>query len=66
MDLILKSNKWGLREFDFNFVIKKDEEMRVEDGIIKIVKLEVVVSWFKVIVSGGECSLWREWLVFDL
>lgn len=40
--------------------------MRVEDGIIKIVKLEVVVSWFKVIVSGGECSLWREWLVFDL
>ena len=66
MDPTQKSNKRGSREFDFNFVIKKDEETRAEDGTTKIVKSEVVASRLKVIASGGECSSGRERLVFDL
>lgn len=66
MDPTQKSNKRGSREFDFNFVIKKDEETKAEDGTTKIVKSEVVASRLKVIASGGECSSGRERLVFDL
>ena len=66
MDPTQKSNKRGSREFDFHFVIKKDEETKAEDGTTKIVKSEVVASRLKVIAGGGECSSGRERLVFDL
>jgi len=61
-----KSNKRGSREYDFHFVIKKDEETKGEDGSTKIVKSEVVASRLKVIASGGESNTGRERLVFDL
>ena len=66
MDPTQKSNKRASREFDFHFVIKKDEETKAEDGTTKVVKSEVVASRLKVIASGGECSSGRERLVFDL
>ena len=66
MDPTDKSDKRGSREFDFHFVIKKDEETKGEDGSTKIVKSEVVASRLKVIASGGENSSGRERLVFDL
>lgn len=66
MDPTEKSSKRGSREFDFHFVIKKDEETKGEDGSTKIVKSEVVASRLKVIASGGEGSSGRERLVFDL
>lgn len=66
MDPTQKSNKRGSREFDFHFVISKDEETKAEDGTTKIVKSEVVASRLKVIASGGECSSGKERLVFDL
>lgn len=66
MDPTEKSNKRGSREFDFHFVIKKDEETKEEDGSSKIVKSEVVASRLKVIASGGESSSGKERLVFDL
>lgn len=66
MDPTEKSSKRGSREFDFHFVIKKDEETKGEDGSTKIVKSEVVASRLKVIASGGESSSGRERLVFDL
>ena len=66
MDPTDKTNKRGSREFDFHFVIKKDEETKGEDGSTKIVKSEVVASRLKVIASGGESSSGRERLMFDL
>jgi len=66
MDRTEKTNKRGSREFDFHFVIKKDEETKGEDGSTKIVKSEVVASRLKVIASGGESNTGRERLVFDL
>lgn len=66
MDPTKESNKRSSREFDFHFVVKKDEETKGEDGSTKIVKSEVVASRLKVIASGEENSSGRERLVFDL
>ncbi len=66
MDQTEKSNQQAAREFDFHFVIKKDEETKAEDGSTQVLKSEVVASRLKVIARGGEGSNGKERLVFDL
>lgn len=66
MDQTEKSNQQAAREFDFHFVIKKDEETKAEDGSTQVLKSEVVASRLKVIAKGGEGSTGKERLVFDL
>ena len=66
MDQTEKSNEQSAREFDFNFVTRKDEETKAEDGTTQVLKSEVVASRLKVIAKGGEGSKGRERLVFDL
>lgn len=66
MDQTAKSNKQASREFDFHFVIQKDEETKAEDGSTKVLKSEVVASRLKVIAKGGEGGAGKERLVFDL
>lgn len=65
MDQTEKSSEQGAREFDFRFVIEKDEEVKGEDGNTHVVKSEVVASRLKVIAKGGEGEK-KERLVFDM
>ena len=65
MDQTEKKNEQDAREFDFRFVIKKDEEVKGENGVTNVVKSEVVASRLKVIAKGGDFGK-KEKLVFDL
>ena len=65
MDQTEKKNEQDAREFDFRFVIKKDEEVKGENGVTNVVKSEVVASRLKVIAKGGDVGK-KEKLVFDL